>query len=129
MHLTKRPYILEDQLRELAKVLLPEGILDYFDVMQVQKDNTGLYIHLEEKNVLPQELQNHKDQLYHSKGFFAQTSIQDFPIRGKKVFLLVKRRRWENQGTGEIVSRDWNLVQKGTRMTAEFAAFLKGVLG
>lgn len=63
------------------------------------------------------------------KGFFPQTTVQDFPIRGKKVLLLVKRRRWENQTSGEVVSRDWDLVQSGTRMTAEFAAFLKGILG
>lgn len=120
---------MEDQYRDLAAALLPEGILDYFDVTHVQKDHTGLYIHIEEKSVLPEELQKQTGQVYHSKGFFPQTSIQDFPIRGKKVLLLVKRRRWENQQTGEVVSRDWNLVQSGTRMTAEFAAFLKGVFG
>jgi hypothetical protein len=74
-------------------------------------------------------LQQQKDVIYHSKGFYPQVSVQDFPIRGQKVLLLVKRRRWENQTTKDIVSRDWNLVQKGTRMTAEFAAFLKGILG
>jgi hypothetical protein len=120
---------LEDQYRDLVAALLPEGILDFFDVTHVQKDSTGLYIHLEERNILPQEFQNQTDGPYHSKGFFAQVSVQDFPIRGKKVLLLVKRRRWENQGSGEVVSRDWKLVQEGTRMTAEFAAFLKGVFG
>lgn len=120
---------MEDQYRQLIAALLPEGILDYFELTQVQKDQKGLYLHLEEKNSLPKELQEQKDQVYHSKGFFPQVTIQDFPIRGQKVLLLVKRRRWENPSTGETVSRDWDLVQKGTRLTAEFAAFLKGILG
>jgi hypothetical protein len=84
---------------------------------------------LEEKNSLPKEFQEQAGQVYHSKGFYPQVTVQDFPIRGQKVLLLVKRRRWKNPITGEIVSRDWTLVQKGTRLTAEFAAFLKGILG
>lgn len=120
---------MEEQYRQLIAALLPEGILEYFDVTQVQKDPKGLYIHLEEKNSLPKEFQDQKEVQYHSKGFFPQVTIQDFPIRGQKVLLLVKRRRWENPSTGETVSRDWDLVQKGTRLTAEFAAFLKGILG
>jgi hypothetical protein len=55
--------------------------------------------------------------------------VQDFPVRGKKLYLHIKRRRWEVQSNGNIVSRDWRLVQSGTRMTAEFAAFLKGIFG
>jgi hypothetical protein len=129
LHLTNFEDTLEEQYRQLVAALLPEGILDYFDLTQVQKDQKGLYLHLEEKNSLPKELQEQTDQVYHSKGFLPQVTIQDFPIRGQKVLLLVKRRRWENQATGEIVSRNWDLVQRGTRLTADFAAFLKGIPG
>ena len=31
-------------------------------------------------------------------------------------------------GTGQTYSRDWNLVASGTRITAEFGAFLKALL-
>lgn len=120
---------MEDQYRQLIAALLPDGILDYFELTQVQKDQKGLYLHLEEKNSLPKEFGDQKEAQYHSKGFFPQVTIQDFPIRGQKVLLLVKRRRWENQTTGETVSRNWDLVQKGTRLTAGFAAFLKGIPG
>lgn len=119
---------MEEQYKDLLAALLPEGILDYFELTHFKKDDTGLYIHLEERNSLPQEFKD-QQQLYHSKGFYPQVTIQDFPIRGRKVFLLIKRRRWEHQQTNEVVQRDWHLVQKGSRMTAEFAAFLKAVLG
>jgi hypothetical protein len=119
---------LEAQYKELVAALLPQGILEYFELTHFKKQDTGLYIHLEERNVLPQEFKE-QGHLYHSKGFYPQITLQDFPIRGQKVFLLIKRRRWEHQQSGEVVQRDWSLVQKGTRMTAEFAAFLKEVFG
>ena len=83
-------------------------------------------LQLEEKNVLPEA---YLGQPYHSKGFTPPVLIEDFPIRGNTVLLQVKRRRWEHTETREIITRDWNMVQKGTKITAEFAAFLKQVLG
>jgi tRNA A58 N-methylase Trm61 len=62
-----------------------------------------------------------------SKGFLDEVTIQDFPLRGKLVYLHIKRRRWTNKTTGEIIKRDWTLVAKGTRMNHEFAAFLKEI--
>jgi hypothetical protein len=72
----------------------------------------------------PQELNT---RLLVSKGYHNEVVIQDFPLRGKFVFLHVKRRRWTDKQTNEIVQRDWNEVAKGTRMTAEFASFLKSI--
>ena len=40
----------------------------------------------------------------HSKGFFPEIEVQDFPIRGKAVYLRVKRRRWENPEIPQIVT-------------------------
>ncbi|WP_421151145.1 ISAon1 family transposase N-terminal region protein [Seonamhaeicola sp. NFXS20] len=60
-------------------------------------------------------------------GFYKEITVQDFPIRGNTVYLHIKRRRWLNKNNQQIVQRDWNLVAKGTRMTNEFAAFLKEI--
>ena len=111
---------------DLIRFLLPEGTLDYFELVNILKDKDGLVLFLEEKNELPEE---YKGQKFHSKGFYPEMRIQDFPIREHKVILSIKRRRWENPDTGAIVSRDWDLVMKGTRLTKEFADFLKGTLG
>jgi hypothetical protein len=35
--------------------------------------------------------------------------------------------RWQDNSTGSIVTRDWDLVAKGTRMTKDFATFLKQI--
>ena len=106
----------------LAKVVLPEGILEYFSISNILQSEETLKIYLNEKNLIPYEYQNDK---LSSKGFYEEITVQDFPIRGKEVYLLIKRRRWLNESTGNIVMRNWDLVAKGTRMTKDFAAFLK----
>ena len=108
--------------KELLSYFLPEGILEYFEVIEVKETSDRLTLVLEEKP-LPM-LEQSKNRL-HSKGFYPVTKIQDFPIRSKACYLEVKRRRWINIDTQELYSRDWDLVAKGTRMTSEFALFLK----
>lgn len=109
---------------ELVKLLLPEGLLSYFAVTKVSTVNQEIWIYIEELKVPPIEFNN--DKLL-SKGFLPETCIQDFPLRGKKVLLYIKRRRWVNTVTNDIVLRDWNLVQSGMRITSEFASFLKEI--
>lgn len=117
---------MDNNYRQLAEVLLPAGILDYFELISVLKEKNGINIFLEEKNMTPEE---YKKELLHSKGFLPEIQVQDFPIRGHKVALCIKRRRWELVSTGQIITRDWSLVREGTRMTTEFGLFLKGIFG
>lgn len=106
----------------LASLILPTGLLDFFTINKVIPSEENLHIHLEEKNITPEEFKNSR---LTSKGFFDEIKVQDFPIRGKEVYLFIKRRRWLNEDTGDTVYRNWEHVAKGTRMTKEFAAFLK----
>ena len=92
------------------RLLLPEGTLDYFIISDVKESASEIVIYLEEKNEVPKEYAGMKVE---SKGFYEPVVVQDFPIRGKKLFLNVRRRR------------DWKLVAGGSRMTHEFASFLK----
>lgn len=105
-------------------LLLPEGLLSYFNLSHYTISGQEVCLYLDENNEVPDEYR--KDKLQ-SKGFFDEITVQDFPLRGKAVFLHIRRRRWLNQTTGEIVFRDWNMVAKGTRMTKEFASFLKAI--
>jgi hypothetical protein len=117
---------LQNTYETLVSLLLPQGILEFFELTNVSQLPAGLNIYLEEKNITPSE---YKDQKLESKGFLPEISIQDFPIRGQKVTLCIKRRRWEVKETGAIITRDWDLVRKGARMTTEFGTFLKGIFG
>ena len=117
---------MENAYETLVKLLLPQGILEFFELTNVTQTDIGLQLFLEEKNIVPSE---YKDQKLESKGFLPEIMVQDFPIRGQKVNLHIKRRRWEIKQTGEIITRDWNLVSKGARITTEFGSFLKGIFG
>ena len=105
-------------------MILPEGLLDYFELVSVKFRDDQYLISLEEKNLIPKR---YLEEKLLSKGFFDEITIQDFPIKGQASFLKVKRRRWTVESTGKIVSRNWDLAAKGIRMTEEFAYFLKGI--
>lgn len=113
-----------DNYIELLKLILPSFLVEHFELTKSEQKGERLHLYFEEKSKVPNELA--KRQLV-SKGFYNEISIQDFPLRGKYVFLHVKRRRWTDKSTGEIVFREWKEVEEGTRMTNEFAAFLKEI--
>ncbi len=106
--------------------LLPDYLLSYFELSSVERYSEVLHLYLQEKNYSPEEI-SEKGLL--SKGFLPEITIQDFPIREHRVFLHVRRRRWLNTQTGQVEQRDWKEVSQGTRMTTDFAAFLKEIDG
>ena len=114
---------METQL-ELLKLFLPEILVEHFVLINSKAEGETLHLFFEEQNKPPVE---HVSKVLISKGFHDEITVQDFPLRGKKVFLHIKRRRWTEKQTNLIVQRDWNLVSKGSRMTEEFAAFLKEI--
>ena len=113
-----------EEYLDLLKLILPVMLVEHFDLVKSEQLEGKLNLYFEERNVVPKELNTR--QLV-SKGHHNKVVIQDFPLRGKFVFLHVKRRRWTDKQTKEIVQRDWNEVAKGTRMTVEFASFLKSI--
>ena len=109
---------------EFVKLILPEFLVDHFNLVKTVKQGEVMHLYFEELNNPPS--QEEKGSLV-AHGFHNEVTIQDFPLRGNSVFLHVKRRRWLNKSTGQLVQRDWSLVAKGTRLTAEFASFLKEI--
>ncbi|WP_235819715.1 ISAon1 family transposase N-terminal region protein [Flavobacterium davisii] len=65
-----------------------------------------LHLYFEEKAKPPKEFDYTK---LASKGLTDEIIIQDFPLRRKFAYLHIKRRRWTDKSTDEIVKRDWNL--------------------
>lgn len=117
-------YTMQDSFLDILNLLLPEIIVDYFELTSYEKGEEILHLYLKEINSIPKEYRNSK---LSSKGFFEQITVQDFPIRGHQVYLHITRRRWLNEDTGKVVFRDWNLVADGTHVTQEFASFLKEI--
>ena len=117
---------MQDAERKLLSLLMHEGLLEYFEILEVNQVDNQLHIYLDELNISPSGYENRKLE---SKGFMPSTEISDFPIRGQKVTLHIRRRRWTVLDTGQIITRDWNLVREGARMTTEFGLFLKKIFG
>jgi len=107
--------------QELIKLLLPGELFAHFELVGVEDDGVCFVLRLDEKNTPPRK-HNHT---YVSKGFFPSVEIQDFPLRGKPVYLHVRKRKWLEEQTGLIVSNSYSLTQPGTHLNREFAAFLK----
>jgi hypothetical protein len=115
---------MQDSYSELIKSLLPEIIVEYFELSSYKKGDEILHLYLKEVNSIPKEYRQSK---LSSKGFFNEITVQDFPIRGHHVYLHITRRRWLNEDTGQVVFRDWNLVADAARVTQEFESFLKEI--
>ncbi len=114
-----------DSYLDILKLVLPELLVTHFDIVKHETKDKVLHLYFEEKKDTPKEFTS---GIIISHGFHKEVMIQDFPLRGKNVYLHIKRRRWLNKTRGEVLQRDWDLVAQETRMTVEFVAFLK-VLG
>lgn len=108
------------------ELLLPEGILTYFEVTHAERTSTAVLIYLDEKDLSEDE---RKGKRLQSKGFYPPCSLHDFPVRGKSLILHIRRRRWLDLERGTPYMRNLEMVAKGTRLTEEFASFLKGTPG
>ena len=119
-----------NMLEQLARIVLPKEILDNFDIVKIETDESdidsmSMTIYLDERmNAYFQKFED-----YESKGFMDAVRITDFPIRDHKVILVLRRRRWKNKETGETFVDRISVTESGTRYSKEFAAFLKETYG
>ena len=108
---------------------LPKGLLEHFSILDVfelcdiKEKRPYFEICLEENNKILKEVDA---SLYESKGF-TEITIQDFPIRGKAVYLKIKRRRWRLKTNPKVsIRNDFSFVAEGSGFTQELSDFLKG---
>lgn len=118
--------------KDIIGYFLPDGLLEYFIVTNALKKvdektkQIVLHIELEEINKIPA---GYAGSQYESKGFYPVKLIQDFPIRGKAVYLSIKRRRWRDKtDKNKIIHNDYPLVAAGSKLTQELSDFLKGTV-
>ena len=102
------------------------SITDYQLINNIEMETEYWLIEFEEKNELPN---GYSTSEYESKGFIGSKLIQDFPLRGKAVFLRVKKRRWRHKQTGAIIKRDFSFIAEGSKFTKELSDFLKDASG
>ena len=113
-------------LTQLASLVLPSEVLERLEKVKIETDEQdidamSMTIHLDERY--------RTNEVYESLGFMDVVSVTDFPIRGHKVVLKLRRRRWKEKRTGESFVEHISVTEKGTRYSKEFAAFLKETYG
>lgn len=114
--------------KEFGSLFLPAGLLVHFDVVDIIelcdiKTKKLFYtISIEEKNEVI-GISNGSE--FKSKGF-SYLTLQDFPIRGKAVYLKIGRRKWQHKINPKVFHRnDFSYVAVGSGFTKELADFLK----
>ena len=116
----------QDLYTSLIGMLFPNDITEHFRIVHIESLPTVMVVHFEEKDEFHEAESGHE---YERNGFYEASRINDFPIRDKKVTLVVKRRRWTDKATGKSGGNSYDLTADGTRHSKEFAAFLKGIFG
>lgn len=74
----------------LLKLILPEFLIDNFELVSVENFGEKLHLYLEEKIISPDELTSIE---FVSKRFCQEVAIQYFPLKDKCIYLHIKRRR------------------------------------
>ena len=124
--------VIEPADYKLLHELFPPELMDFFTITafetlcSVEIKQEYWLIDFEEKNEVPN---GYPALEYESKGFMESAIIQDFPLRGKGVYLRIKKRRWRHKQTKEIIKRDFSFIADGSKFTEELSAFLKGASG
>ncbi len=81
-------------------------------------------IWLDEKKKLSDE--DYRNPHIVARGYTDYVTIQDYPMRGRPVFLHMRKNKWWDKQTNEIFSYNLELPnEEGTRLSSEFVAFLK----
>lgn len=112
----------------LASYILPDGVLEYFDVVDFAEEpapgdnlyRKTLHLYLDERDNRPSVMSETRPN-----GFTEERCILDFPIRDRRTILHVRRRRWTTaEGHNYIVPLE-SIAHDKTQYSKELALFLK----
>jgi len=113
---------------QFIELFVPDYILSHFEFESLEKISGVIRLHLVEKkdpNHFPKEIIGKGKRSLN--GFMNPLELQTFPVQGKEVFLILKRRRWKLAGSNESYHNTYSFCKKGMKSTKEFGAFLKEI--
>ena len=113
---------------EFLKEVFPETFLEYFEIVRyemlcdVNTKTEYFQLYIDEQIKFPPGVTSVE---YESKGFDSSSRIQDFPLRGKAVYLVIRTRLWRHKESRKIVKNNYNFIAEGSKLTNELSDFLK----
>jgi hypothetical protein len=111
-------------IEEVFWEMLPPGLQGYFELEGYQKDTEHFRIVLVERNELIDIPEQYRGKKVIDNSLNSIT-VEDFPLRGRKAELILKRRSWKFEGVDQWYRRDIQITAPGTKLEKEFALFLK----
>lgn len=107
---------------------LPDGLNELFEIVRFERTEESYDIWLDEKKKLSDE--DYRNPNIVARGYTDYVKVQDYPMRGRPVYLHMRKNKWWDKKTNEIFSYNLELPnEEGTRLSAEFVAFLKDESG
>jgi len=108
-------------------ILIPEEILQSFELRKVIENESELLFDLEEKETcIPADLKGKEVVL---NGYLNPATLQSFPLKGKQCYIHLRRRRWKLKSGSDAESKsyhnEYEYTASGTMATKAFGAFLK----
>ena len=88
---------------QLLRAILPDVLIDNFDIVNFDKSADRFDIYLDEKKVQLKEDKINPDII--SYGFGEYRTIQDYPIRGRATYLHVRKRKSSISYSSELCSK------------------------
>lgn len=117
---------MSEKKEDLLWAMLPDDLEEFFDVEDFKQSEAAFLIILKEKNILPTELPGEYSGKKVINTVTQSTTIDYFPIKGRKTIITLKRRLWKFEGVEKMLKRDIEICAEGTKLEKEFAVFLKG---
>lgn len=101
---------------------LPQGLDEFFEIVRFERTEQAYNIWLDEKKERSEEDRRNPNIV--ARGYTDYVVIQDYPLRGRPVYLHMRKNKWWNKQTNEIFSYNLELPNEdGTRLSAEFVFF------
>ncbi|MGH7240021.1 MAG: ISAon1 family transposase N-terminal region protein [Candidatus Saccharimonadales bacterium] len=114
----------KDPFFEMSRMMVPQDILDYFDVIEVKELHSEWQIMPHEKQgLIPQALQGLTNMVL--DGYCNPHQILSHCFSLKPVYLILKRRRWKQAGTDIHYSNEYKITDNPAKLTPAMAGFLK----
>ena len=114
----------EKLLSTISRMLVPEHILQHFDIYDARELSSCWIIELREKEgLIPSPLKCYTDIVF--DGYCSPLETLSHSFVCKPVYLKVYRRRYKRSCSDEHYSNSYDLTLKGVKMVPELGLFLK----
>jgi hypothetical protein len=114
----------ESLFSTVSTMLVPEHILQYFDIWDAHEYKERWVIEMREKEgFIPKELSGYEDVVF--DGYNNPIEALSHSFVCKPIYLRLYRRRYKRSNSDAHFSNEYDVTLKGVRMVPELGIFLK----